>query len=150
MGKRALSAGYRRDVTQKPPQSSSKQTPWSQNKTLLNLLTTLWVLLVTVPDWCRDSQSPGSIVPWALRCNLPWNFLNISLIPGMRHIVFSSMGMVSSSSRVTLLLLWRAWNRHASVIHQPPRALPTHPLIQRVNIPAQDSSHTLEGKEKYK
>lgn len=46
MGKRALSAGYHSDVTQKPPQSNSKQTPWSQNKTLLNLLTTLCVCLL--------------------------------------------------------------------------------------------------------
>lgn len=77
---------------------------------MLTLVTKLWVLLVTVPDCSSKQPDSKHPVLQTLRCNPPWNFLNISLIPGIRHMVFSSRGMVSGSSCVTLLLLRRAQN----------------------------------------
>ena len=64
---------------------------------------------------CNNSQIPEAIVPQGLKCSLPWNFLNISLMPGMRHIVFSSIAMDSGSRRVTFLLLRRAQNLQFSL-----------------------------------
>lgn len=119
----------------------------TSEKTSLTLVTTLQVLLA--PAWYRSSQHKTPHPPrpkmqptleLSQHFSHPRDATHCLQLQG-DGLQFQPCNTLTSgkSTQPTVLN-----------IHQPPQPLQTHPLLHKVHIPTQDSSHPLEVEKIYK